>query len=244
MSEDPEIITPEKLLNSDFVSTVREFELQSGEKVELPGFHIKDTNLYYGSDIVDLSELRHAQATTIGWGVYLTSTFNAARSYALVRGLDKNRGSVSELSAAVYKVNLKDLEIVNLFSKDALKDFSKLYVEYLIKILKERKATGQGDEDALVFYLTNRGLQRRIKDIQLVKVPNLKHLGKGFGGGKFVTSYLSSLGYDGLMAFEGGEYADYLKDEETNTINVGKHDSYVIFDPAKLKVVGEERVTL
>jgi hypothetical protein len=50
-----------------------------------------------------------------------------------------------------------------------------------------------------------------------------------FGVGDWARSMLQDMGYDGLMAIEGGEGG--------NGLDIGKHDSYVIFDPKKVKVV-------
>lgn len=45
------------------------------------------------------------------------------------------------------------------------------------------------------------------------------------------SEYLESLGYDGLKTIEGGEPP-----------HVGPHDTYLIFDPTKVKLVGETAV--
>jgi len=49
--------------------------------------------------------------------------------------------------------------------------------------------------------------------------------------GNTFSDYVESLGYDGLITFEGGE-----------PLTGGNHDSYVIFDPEKVKIIKEQKI--
>lgn len=57
----------------------------------------------------------------------------------------------------------------------------------------------------------------------------------GFALGKVLTDYISSLGYDGIITLQGGEGR-----EKGDPIHVGNHETYVVFDPGKIKEMKEE----
>lgn len=58
---------------------------------------------------------------------------------------------------------------------------------------------------------------------------NLKKVAQRTGG--WFTDYLKSLGYEGLITFEGGESGGN-----------GDHDTFVIFDPEKIKINEEHNI--
>ena len=76
------------------------------------------------------------------------------------------------------------------------------------------------------------GLQNGIRTIDSGNVGNGNLLDATRGLGELFSNYVKGLGFEGLVTFEGGEPP-----------NVTNHDSYVIFDPTKVKINKENKIS-
>ncbi len=212
-------------------------ELHTGEKVILPSTLYDQLDLYHGSSVSNIRQFEQADSSTIGHGVYLTSSQDSAEGYAKVRSLD--RGNIP----TVYHVHLKNVNILNLTSRDATKAFSKAWIEYLQQWRVEQ-LPNLNMENELVGRIVkdnyNRLINEAIRQHRSVQDFWLRDVIQP-GLGDIARQWLTRLGYDGLQAIEGGE-TSYLPSGEP--IRIGDHDSFVIFDPAKVGVQHESTVTV
>lgn len=208
----------------------KEISLENGEQIKLPGMHIEQMTLYHGSNIAGITSFQEAEETTIGSGVYLTSQKNAAIGYASVR----SDGRIDELPL-VYEANIADLDIVNLSTRDALNSFSKILGQDLSKKRKEWSSS----EDASGFINDmHRWTMVEVADrtLDMIREGNFSAMRDlTFSFGHSTRELLKKEGFDGLMAYEGGE--------NSRGFSIGDHDSFVIFDPTKPKIVKEEIIT-
>ncbi len=171
---------------------------------------ITEKRLYHGSPVGDISEMSVAENDTIGQGVYFTSDSERASEYAIRRS--GNRGG----DPTVYEAEIKDLKLANLTDAQNIAEVLQGFRPVLAARL---------EEGGLVWYAEN-ALREAITTIDAGEV--------GLGLRRAVescqrmfTDYLKAQGYDGLVGVEGGEPG------------VERHDSYVIFDPQKAKLVAE-----
>lgn len=177
---------------------------------------INRKTLYHGSGSLGVTMLNPAEETTVGQGVYLTSEEKDAEGYARRRSR-RVPGSLP----IVYQTEIKDLRLVDLTKDENVRRILIGYRPVVIQALEEADLPWN-KEGALqeVLHAIDSGIMRS---------GNLKKV--TWHSGLSFTKHLQSLGYDGLVALEGGEGED-----------VGNHDSYVIFDPRKVKVIGERKV--
>lgn len=177
---------------------------------------INRKKLYHGSGSSGIMMLNPAEETTVGEGVYLTSEEKDAAGYAIRRS-SRVPGSLP----VVYQTEIKDLRLVNLTEDENVRRILIGYRPSVIHALEEADLPWNKE-----------GALRKVLhaiDSGIIRSGNLKEV-TWYSGSSF-TKYLQSLGYDGLVALEGGEGED-----------VGNHDSYVIFDPTKVKVIEERKV--
>lgn len=192
--------------------------LNSGEVIILKSENVGAMRLFHGSPIPGITEFRDAEETTIGNGFYATSSREAAASYSVVR-------SNTPENRFLYEVEISDLNIVDLSSHNDLDNFAKLLREKLALL----QGTLKANNEAIKWYAEEQ-LRQTIEMIDQKKYKYLKEICQPYGD--LTRKTLIDLGYDGLVAFEGGEAG--------NGANIGRHDSYVIFDPKKVKVITEE----
>jgi hypothetical protein len=174
------------------------------------GILFKKKTLYHGSPVAQIQKLNPAEETTVGEGVYFTSDRKAAEGYARVRSMNKQ-----EAVATVYKADIENLKFADLTKEENLK---KVLEGFLPVLVQERDKEG-------VDYLSRKVINNAVEAIVMgkVSVGNLRSV--AFGCGWEFTSYLKSLGYDGLITLEGGER------------DIGSHDTYLVFDSEKLENV-------
>ncbi|MEK7580734.1 MAG: hypothetical protein AAB512_00480 [Patescibacteria group bacterium] len=216
-------------LQTEFLKEHKEVQLQNGETVIFESFKVDSMHLFHGSRVHGIQELTEADETTIGNGVYLTSNKEAAYGYGVVRS------SKQDDQPTLYVVELTDLNILNLSTWDGIKSFAKKFKE----VLSQRKDQIKVDHNKImdkntaefIKYSTVKNIEERIGMIDYDSYRSLKDL--LFGLGDWARSMLQDMGYDGLMAIEGGEVG--------NGVDIGKHDSYVIFDPKQVKVVEQQQ---
>lgn len=200
----------------------KEIGLKNGETVVLPSFQIERMRLFHGSPIPGITEFTDAEETTIGDGFYTTSNRNAAIGYAGER-------SSNTSNRFLYEVEINDMNILNLTTQDSIRDFSKLFKEALSDMQGRIKA-----DNEVVAWWAEEKLRETIELIDdSQKIGSKLHLKEiAFSYGDLARDTLTKLGYDGLVAIEGGEGS------------IGNHDSYVIFDPRKARVMNEEPAVL
>lgn len=170
---------------------------------------VDKAELYFGANTGGITELRKSIETTIGEGIYLTSQIEAAKGYAKQRA----RGEIE--NERVYKVEIENLKFADLRE---LSDVEKFALQ-----LKNRLLTELQRED--LRYHQTMAINQTLETIGRNTFKGLKDI--TWNHQRIVTELLMSKGYDGLVALEGGEG------------DIGKHDSWLVFDPSKTKVVKE-----
>ncbi len=208
----------------------QEVKLRNGESVTFESFRINRMRLFHGSRVHGIQEFNDADETTIGDGVYLTSNKEAAYGYSIVRSVTKDD------QPSIYEVEISNLNILNLTTKSGVDAFAKRFREKLFDYLRSVKIDHEKimDKDRNEMH-KNLG---KLRVMDLIEEIDKQSYARGlknitFGVGHFVREMLGEMGYDGLLALEGGEGG--------NGVLVGDHDSYVIFDPTKVTIVEQQQ---
>lgn len=222
-------------------------------KEEIPSVQIEKIRLFHGSVMEGIKIILPAKDETIGHGTYFTSQRYAAEIYALNRssGLnleyktDSNEERlrkhivtpVGPQIPVVYEVEVENLKLADIRTQENFKSVMKGYRDYLIDYRKKfLKSNLTWDEN-----IENDHIDQAIGTIdvlegnasEFVGLSKYKHLSfekiapkdiLQYTGRTF-TEYLMKKKYDGILAIEGGERES------------GQHDSYVIFDPEKIKII-------
>lgn len=205
-----------------------------GEKVhsvedEVPsedglGVIVKNKHLYHGSYRDDIKDLTAAEETTVGEGVYFTSEPIRAIGYARERAkLRKDfpvEGYKGKAAAVVYEALAQNLKLLDLRRPE---NVSRILPEF-------RTRLREVEQDSKTPWFLQMAMHEAIQQINTGKV--------GPGSIKLIavnhpqlfTEYVRSLGYDGLITFEGGDG------------DVGNHDTYLVFDPEKAKIIQRHEV--
>jgi hypothetical protein len=199
----------------------KSIRLENGGEAKLQSMHVSSMMLYHGSPVTGIRELKAAVDTTIGDGVYLTSHEAWAVEYAFIR---THKGTEKE-KPTVYEVEIKDMTLLNLTTKQSLIEFMKFFVEVL-----DKKYEKLGKEASLIFRTRLGDDIKKIRDA-LKKDKALYPREILEATGSYAAEALTKLGYSGLFAIEGSE------------AGTGAHDSYVIFDPKKVKIVREVEIS-
>ena len=170
--------------------------------------------LYHGSATPGIGKLDVAEEDTVGSGVYFTSDEKSAVGYANRR--TRNRGG----KPVVYKAEVENLRLANLTTDENVK---KVLEGYKLVLQQKMKDTDK--------WFSEQALRESIEVIDKGEVGAGTVRKATFSNTKSFTEYLSSLGYDGLIALEGGEGEE-----------IGNHDTYVVFNPDKVKIIQEQKV--
>ena len=211
--------TPEYQIarNKKIEAGQNEEEINEGE-----GVFIKHRTLYHGTTVENIKEFKKADETTIGEGIYLTSQAKDAIGYANRRTANRTTSTNKEtIKPIIYEVSIENLKLID-FRKD---ENVKKSLRKWIPVLKK-----EAERKDLKYYHLN-AINEAIGLIWSGKVnsgnvsPIAAAIGENF------TDFIKSLGYDGLITFEGGE-GEHVKN----------HDSYVIFDPEKVKMIKEQKI--
>lgn len=183
----------------------------SQETERFPEVKIDRVNLFYGASISGIKELRIAEESTIGEGLYLTFQQEAAEGYA------KRRAKLNPNSRpTVYQVEVSNLRMADFREKTTMDVFASKLKNRLLEEVKKPNLP----------YYAKRAMQETLEKINTHSYRSEKDL--MWSHPDLSTEIVRSEGFDGLIAYEGGE-----GDE------VGNHDSFVIFDPSKAKVLRE-----
>lgn len=178
---------------------------------------VNKKTLYHGSATEAIISFNLAEEDTVGSGIYFTSEPKDAIGYAQRR----SRGR-KDASPTLYEVQIENLRLANLKKNENVREILVGFKE----VLKQKLS-----EPNLKWY-HERALQKSIETINQGKVGSGNLRDATFNVTNTFTQYLESLGYDGLITFEGGEGAE-----------VGNHDTYLIFDPKKIKIINEQKIT-
>lgn len=170
--------------------------------------------LYHGSNVPGIQKFNPAEETTIGTGVYLTDK-NTATGYAN-RRFNSGKGVPT-----LYQVEVQKLKLANLTDETNVQTI----LPGFRTVLEKELATPN-----ITWYHEN-AISTAINAINsgTIHAGNLRQI--AFSNGVSFSSYLNSLGFDGLIAIEGGEGS------------IGDHKSYVVFNPEKIQIQSEESVT-
>lgn len=197
------------------------------------GVLVKKKILYHGSNVPgiknkqdkDKAKFREAEESTIGTGVYLTSEAKDAIGYARARSNDGRTGDT-----IVYESSIENMRLCDLRKNENVKSILEGFKHVLLNELKnpDLKWNRRG------------ALEKNLDAIQQGKVDasNLRdatdHCSRMFS--EYVKS-LGGEGYDGLIAFEGGE-------APAGGESLGNHDSILIFEPKKVKINQEHNINI
>lgn len=172
------------------------------------GVLVKKKTLYHGSAVPNIDKFNIAEETTIGNGVYFTSEPDKASGYAERRF--EYRSHEKDAGAVVHIRNIENMKLLNLRKKDNLLHIAQGFREILVREQKREN----------IDWAYEQNIKDTIENIDSGKINHPKDLIDHFP--RQFTKYAQSLGYDGVLAIEGGEGA------------IGDHDTYLIFDPEKL----------
>jgi hypothetical protein len=178
-----------------------------------PELFINTLTLYHGSGTPGIEDLNVATEDTVGRGIYLVDNPRDASGYASRRSREK--GNVRPI---VYETKVENLKLVNLDNQSKLDEVMQGFAGELQRLK---------DSDSEEPWYVTAAIEKAQEEIR-----NGVHVGQVkkavFSHTRLFTDYLYGLGYDGLKTIEGGEADD-----------VGEHETYLIFDPRKVKVTGE-----
>ncbi|MDP2934605.1 MAG: hypothetical protein Q8N59_02480 [bacterium] len=180
------------------------------------GVLVKKKTLYHGSGTSGIEAINRAEENTVGSGVYFTSKEEDAVGYAQRRSRHRK-----DASPIVYESLIENMKLLDLRKNENVKKILGGFKQILIEKLKDPNLKWQGQAS----------LQKAIEAInsESINSSNLREI--TFSIGHDFSDYCKSLGYDGLIAIEGGEGED-----------IGIHDTYLIFDSEKAKIDKEKKL--
>ncbi len=190
-------------------------ERQSEEEIDGGlGVLLKKKTIYHGSGVNGIKQFNKAEEDTVGSGVYFTSDAKNAVGYA--RRRSRRREGASPV---IYESSVRDVKLLDLRKTRNVE----IVLDGFKEVLKEKLKKPDLD------FFVHRMIEKAIEKINSGKVRNLKEIAQR--DGESFSTYIKSLGYEGLVTFEGGEGDD-----------VGRHDTYLIFDPEKAKIIQEHKI--
>ena len=202
-----------------------EVKLDNGDTTVFPTFKARRMILYHGTGISGIKEFRESIAATIGAGVYLTSDFGKAVSYSLLRAESDSD------KFTVYVGEIRTMNLLDLTEADSWLPLGRI----MTPILEEEKVRTDFPDDWQQYHKdsVHRAAERALERIKSGTIRGPKDVLYNFGG--TTRRLFSGLGFDGIKAIEGGE-------GWTNYNTTGDHDTFVIFDPTKVKILQEIQV--
>ncbi len=176
---------------------------------------IDKKTLYHGSSISGIQEFNASEEETIGSGIYLTSEAKDAIGYA------RRRSRSRKGSPIIYETSIEDMKLLDLRKSENVREILAGFKKILLEELNRHE----------LFWYYKENLERAITAISSEKIGcyNLGEVTQKLCS--IFTKYITSLGYDGLITFEGGEGED-----------IDDHDSYVIFDVKKVKINRQHKI--
>ena len=188
--------------------------------IETLGVETHNLVLYHGSatpGITDFSLGKYGENihNTVGIGLYLTHKQDA-EGYAKLRAINRKVELGVTPTPVVYQFKLPNLWLADLRNISKIRVLFAKFVEKLEKILDEPD----------IHWVYEHNLR---KSIESIRSDTWRGLGAITGPhSPEFTKFLKDHNYDGVIAREGGEKGV-----------IGNHESYVIFDPSKVKLLKE-----
>lgn len=182
------------------------------------GILVKSKILYHGSGTSGIEIFDKAEEDTVGSGIYFTSELKDATGYAHRRSRrEKNASPI------IYESLVENRKFLDLRRDENVKKILEGFKFVLEEKLKEPDLKWNVQEV----------LSRAIESIMSGKVGSRNLREVTFSTGRIFSDYCKSLGYDGLITFEGGEGND-----------IADHDTYLVFDPEKVEIKQETKLTI
>ena len=180
------------------------------------GVFIKKKTLYHGSIVGDIKDLEPGDGDTLGAGIYCTSQAKDAIGYAVQRSKAR---AVNGEKPIVYEMSVENLKMIDLRTRKNVEKVAKGLKPLLEKEIEKENVSASRKIN----------IKKMLESIRFEHFSenNVQDLARSFG---LFSKYIKDLGYDGLIAFEGGEGEQ------------GDHDSYLIYDPEKVKIVKEQKI--
>lgn len=178
------------------------------------GVFVKYKTLYHGSPVKGIEVFTKAEEDTVGSGVYFTSKAKDAIGYARIRAGNRKE-------PVIYEASVENMKLLDMRTTEKVKKIMSGFRQKLIEFKARVKPSGI----AFIDDAHKKMLDEKIKaiDEDKIDISNIRDVTKS--AGEIFSSYVQSLGYDGLITYEGGE-GEEVKD----------HDTYLIFDPEKVKI--------
>ncbi len=171
--------------------------------------------LYHGSNTAGIEKFNPAEEDTVGSGLYLTSLAEDATKYARYRAEQRKGNPV------LYESQVENLRLLDLRDDANIKKILPGFRNIL-------QAELEGHNLAWPKQATLTAALEKI-DSGAVGAGNLREV--AWSHGSAWTEYVKSLGYEGLVTYEGGEGP-----------HASNHESYIIFDPQKAQIIKEQQV--
>jgi len=192
-------------------------EVQEEESVDDGlGVFVKKKTLYHGSATEGVKEFDAAEEDTVGSGIYFTSEPGDAIGYARRRSRSRDGKPI------IYEASVENMKLLDLRNDENVRKILPGFADVLTGKLKDPAYQAWNAQEIIANALEAIGSGK-------IGASNLREIAFSFG--KDFSAYVRSLGYEGLIAVEGGEGDD-----------IGNHDSYLIFDPKKAKIDQEHDI--
>lgn len=195
------------------------------------GVFVKRKTLYHGSGTEGIAVFNKAEEDTVGSGVYFTSEAKDAVGYAKSRAGGRVRGGRKDAKPVIYEAVVENMKLLDLRKDNNVKKVMEGFKKRLVELRRESSQKLSETKDSIYWYRMG-NIDEVIEKIDEGKVGAGNVRDATFHEGDVFSDYVKSLGYDGLITFEGG-MGGY----------VGNHDSYVIFDPEKAKIIQSHQVS-
>ncbi len=192
------------------------------------GVLAKKKTIYHGSGMSGIKKFDKAEEDTVGSGIYFTSEAKDAIGYARLRAererRRKDEKKNEKAEPIIYESSVENMKLCDLRKdenvKKILDGFRKVCIEEIKKYENDPR-----------WYIRG-GLVRTIEIINDGKTDagSIKEVAQS--NGQIFSDYIKSLGYEGLITFEGGEGGN------------GNHDTYLIFDSDKVKINQEHNINI
>lgn len=191
------------------------------------GVLMKKKTIYHGSGTSGIEKFDKAEEDTVGSGIYFTSEAKDAIGYARLRSERERRGGVGkeankDAKPIIYESSIENMKMCDLRKNQNVKKVLDGFKQVLRKELKKpEKWSWEGWGEVL---------EDVVEKINSGKVGagNLKEVAQRTGS--MFSNYVKSLGYEGLITFEGGEGGN------------GSHDTYLIFNGDRVKINQEHKI--
>lgn len=180
------------------------------------GILVKKKTLYHGSGTSGIGTFDKAEEDTVGSGIYFTSEAKDAIGYARRRSKKKEGAQ-----PVIYESSVENMRLLDLRKDENVKKV----LDGFGKIVKQKL------QEPNLNWTYEAVLQKVIEAINGGKIGagNLREI--TFSTGEMFSNYIKSIGYEGLITFEGGEGED-----------IGNHDTYLIFDSEKVRINQEHKI--